>query len=180
MAQHKGKTKRSNDAKGKTAEPAVASFKLPIGNKRQVTIPSKAMELLSLEQGDDLLLEIAGDHAVLHPAVSVARHELPEELWKKFAARRGAKPTDIPLKTLLREIGYRPKAPEQNREQKLRQKQESENARMAKLYREHVLGEKPVEGLGSLDSAHPVSSPQSSKSAFKLRPVRAGAGSDNS
>src|SRR6516165_3466495 len=31
-------------------------------------------------------------------------------------------------------------------------KQDTENARMAKLYREHVLGEKPVEGLVSLDS----------------------------
>jgi len=180
VAQAKVKTKLLNNAKGKTAEPVVAAFKLPIGNKRQVTIPSKAMELLSLEQGDDLLLEIAGDYAVLHPAVSVPRHELPEKLWKKFAARRGAKPTDIPLKTLLEEIGYRPKKPEQNREEKLRQEQEAENARMAKLYREHVLGEKPVEGLVGLDSIRPVSSPRSSKSAFKLRPVRAGAGSGNS
>ncbi len=176
MAQHKEKSKRLNYAKGRTAEPIVASFKLPIGNKRQVTIPSKAMELLSIEQGDDLLLEIAGDYAVLHPAVSVPRHELPEELWKKFAARRGAKPTDIPLKTLLKDIGYRRKAPEQNREQKLREEQQAENARMAKLYREHVLGEKPVEGLVSLDSIHSASNPQPSKSAIKLRPARAGSG----
>jgi bifunctional DNA-binding transcriptional regulator/antitoxin component of YhaV-PrlF toxin-antitoxin module len=180
VAQHKEKIKRLNYAKGGTAEPAVVSFKLPIGNKRQVTIPSKAMELLSLEQGDDLILEIAGEYAVLHPAVSVPRHELPEELWKKFAARRGAKPTDIPLKTLLEDIGYRPKAPEQNPEQKLREEQEAENARMAKLYREQVLGEKPVERSVSLDLAQPVSSPKSSKSAFRLRAVRAGAGSGNS
>jgi hypothetical protein len=40
------------------------------------------------------------------------------------------------------------------RETKL--KQEAENAHMAKLYREHVLGEKPVEGLVSLDSIAPA------------------------
>jgi len=33
---------------------------------------------------------------------------------------------------------------------------EAENARMAKLYREHVLGEKPVEGLVSLGSIAPA------------------------
>jgi hypothetical protein len=32
----------------------------------------------------------------------------------------------------------------------------AENARMAKLYREHVLGEKPVEGLVSLGSIAPA------------------------
>jgi bifunctional DNA-binding transcriptional regulator/antitoxin component of YhaV-PrlF toxin-antitoxin module len=83
---------------------ATAQFKLPIGAKRQVTIPSKAMELLSLRQGDDLLLEIVGDHAVLLPAVSIARHELPEELRKKFLARRGAKPTDMPLDRFFEEV----------------------------------------------------------------------------
>jgi hypothetical protein len=35
-------------------------------------------------------------------------------------------------------------------------KTEAENARMAKLYREHVLGEKPVEGLVRLDSIAPA------------------------
>ena len=35
-------------------------------------------------------------------------------------------------------------------------KQEAENARMAKLYREHVLGEKPVEGLVSLGDIRPA------------------------
>jgi len=44
-------------------------------------------------------------------------------------------------------------------------KQDAENARMAKLYREHVLGEKPVEGLVSLDSIAPA------KSANKPEPV---------
>jgi 7,8-dihydro-6-hydroxymethylpterin dimethyltransferase len=46
------------------------------------------------------------------------------------------------------------------REEKLRArdlKKEAENAKMAKLYREHVLGEKPVEGLVSLDSIKPAS-----------------------
>ena len=48
------------------------------------------------------------------------------------------------------------------REEKLRAreaklKQDAENARMAKLYREHVLGEKPVEGgLVSIDSIAPA------------------------
>jgi hypothetical protein len=36
-------------------------------------------------------------------------------------------------------------------------KAEAENARMAKLYREQVLGEKPVEGLVTLDSIRPAS-----------------------
>jgi bifunctional DNA-binding transcriptional regulator/antitoxin component of YhaV-PrlF toxin-antitoxin module len=83
---------------------ATTQFKLPIGAKRQVTIPSKAMELLSLHQGDDLLLEIVGDRAVLSPAVSVARHELPEELWKKFSARLGSKSTDIPLDQFFEQV----------------------------------------------------------------------------
>jgi hypothetical protein len=36
-------------------------------------------------------------------------------------------------------------------------KAEAENAKMAKLYREHVLGEKPIEGLVRLDSIRPAS-----------------------
>jgi len=36
-------------------------------------------------------------------------------------------------------------------------KQEAENAKMAKLYREHVLGEKPIDGLVRLDSIRPAS-----------------------
>jgi len=47
------------------------------------------------------------------------------------------------------------------REEKLRAREEklkvdAENLRMAKPYREHVLGEKPVEGLVSLDSIAPA------------------------
>jgi bifunctional DNA-binding transcriptional regulator/antitoxin component of YhaV-PrlF toxin-antitoxin module len=79
-------------------------FKLPIGAKRQVTIPSKAMELLSLRQGDDLLLEIVGDRAVLLPSVSVARHELPKELREQFLARRAAKDSFIPLDQFFEEV----------------------------------------------------------------------------
>src|SRR5882724_1013201 len=46
------------------------------------------------------------------------------------------------------------------REEKIRArdtkiKSDAENAKMAKLYREHVLGEKPVEGLVSLDAIRP-------------------------
>jgi uncharacterized radical SAM superfamily Fe-S cluster-containing enzyme len=40
------------------------------------------------------------------------------------------------------------------RDEKL--KQQAENAQMAKLYREHILGEKPVEGLVSLDAIAPA------------------------
>ncbi len=36
-------------------------------------------------------------------------------------------------------------------------KQEAENAQMAKLYREHVLGEKPVAGMVSLGDIRPAS-----------------------
>ena len=35
-------------------------------------------------------------------------------------------------------------------------KYDAENAQMAKLYREHVLGEKPIEGLVRLDSIAPA------------------------
>jgi hypothetical protein len=47
------------------------------------------------------------------------------------------------------------------REEKLRAREEklkldAENLRMAKLYREHVLGEKPVEGMVSLNSIAPA------------------------
>ena len=48
------------------------------------------------------------------------------------------------------------------REEKIRarddkMKNDAENARMAALYREHVLGEKPVDGLVSLSSIKPAS-----------------------
>ena len=42
-------------------------------------------------------------------------------------------------------------------------KTDAENARMAKLYREHVLGEKPVEGLISIDSIAPAPKPAPSE-----------------
>jgi predicted RNA-binding protein with RPS1 domain/bifunctional DNA-binding transcriptional regulator/antitoxin component of YhaV-PrlF toxin-antitoxin module len=81
-------------------------FKLPIGAKRQVTIPRRCMEQLSLEVGGELLLEIVGDHAVLLPMVSVPRRDLPDEIRQKFEARRGQKSTDIPLDEFLGEMGY--------------------------------------------------------------------------
>jgi hypothetical protein len=48
-----------------------------------------------------------------------------------------------------------------SQEEKLRahaekMKTDAENARMAKLYREHILGEKPVEGLVTVDSIAPA------------------------
>jgi hypothetical protein len=47
------------------------------------------------------------------------------------------------------------------REEKIRardakMKQDAQNAQMAKLYREQVLGEKPVEGIVSIDSIKPA------------------------
>jgi bifunctional DNA-binding transcriptional regulator/antitoxin component of YhaV-PrlF toxin-antitoxin module len=87
---------------------ATAQFKLPIGAKRQVTIPRDCMDLLSLEEGGELLLEIVGDRAVLLPVVSIPRRDLPEDLRKEFEARRGNKPTDIPLGEFLGGIGYTP------------------------------------------------------------------------
>ena len=85
---------------------ATMQFRLPIGAKRQVTIPRDCMKLLSLEEGGELLLEVEGDHATLHPMVSVPRRDLPEELRKKYLARRGAKESDIPLSEFLKHIGY--------------------------------------------------------------------------
>jgi bifunctional DNA-binding transcriptional regulator/antitoxin component of YhaV-PrlF toxin-antitoxin module len=86
---------------------ATVQFKLPIGAKRQVTIPRECMDLLSLEEGGELLLQIQGDHAVLLPVVSIPRRDLPEDLRKKFEARRGQKATDIPLAEFLGQIGYK-------------------------------------------------------------------------
>lgn len=86
---------------------ATMQFRLPIGAKRQVTIPRDCMKLLALEEGGELLLEVAGDHAILHPMVSVPRRELPEELRKKYLSRMGAKDSDIPLSEFLEQIGYK-------------------------------------------------------------------------
>jgi len=57
----------------------------------------------------------------------------------------------------LDELGIAKNAREEKmraREDKL--KAEAENAQMAKLYREHVLGEKPIEGLVTLSSIAPA------------------------
>jgi hypothetical protein len=48
-----------------------------------------------------------------------------------------------------------------SREEKIRArdakiKNDAENAKMARMYKEHVLGEKPVEGLVSLDAIKPA------------------------
>lgn len=86
---------------------ATATFKLPIGAKRQVTIPRVCMNMLSLEEGGELLLEIVGEHAVLLPVVSIPRRDLPEELRKKFLSRQGEKASDIPLGAYLDHLGYK-------------------------------------------------------------------------
>ncbi len=85
---------------------STVQFKLPIGAKRQVTIPKNCMDLLSLKEGGELLLEVVGDHAVLLPVVSIPRRDLPEDLRRKFESRRGAKPSsDIPLGEFLSDLG---------------------------------------------------------------------------
>lgn len=86
-------------------------FKLPIGAKRQVTIPKKCMDLLSLKEDGELLLEVVGDHAILLPVVSIPRRDLPKELRDKFESRRGAKDSDIPLDRFLGQIGHPAAAP---------------------------------------------------------------------
>jgi len=86
---------------------ASVQFKLPIGAKRQVTIPKDCMNLLSLEEGGELLLEVVGDHAVLFPCVSIPRRDLPEGLREKYLSRRGEKASDIPLSQYLEQIGYK-------------------------------------------------------------------------
>ncbi len=88
---------------------AITQFKLPIGAKRQVTIPKEFMELLSLEEGHDLLLQVEGGYATLKPMISVLREELPEELRKRFEARRGRKASDVPLAEFMGKLGRKPK-----------------------------------------------------------------------
>jgi hypothetical protein len=57
----------------------------------------------------------------------------------------------------LDELGIAKNAREERiRARDSKQNVDAENVRMAKLYREHVLGEKPVEGLVSLDSITPA------------------------
>jgi hypothetical protein len=48
---------------------------------------------------------------------------------------------------------------EKTRARDAKMKQDAENARMAKLYREHVLQEKPVPGLVSIESLAPAPKP---------------------
>src|ERR1022692_1170256 len=80
-----------------------------IGSKRQFTLPKTMADSMGLDEGSQLLVEMRPDCIVLHPAVSLKRADLPEELLAKYEARRGAKPTDIPLAEFLKEIGYTPR-----------------------------------------------------------------------
>ncbi len=52
---------------------------------------------------------------------------------------------------------------EKTRARDSKMKQDAENARMAKLYREHVLQEKPVAGLVSIESLAPAAKPVAKK-----------------
>jgi AbrB family looped-hinge helix DNA binding protein len=114
-----------------------------IGTKRQLTLPKAILDRYGLAEGSQLMIEMKEDHLELHPVVSMKRIELPAELRTRFLSRRGAKSTDIPLATLLEAMDYRPKGQEADSERG--RHQDAENARMAKLYREHVLGEKLAE-----------------------------------
>lgn len=90
---------------------STVQFRLPIGAKRQVTIPKKCMDLLSLKEDGELLLEVVGDHAILLPIVSIPRRDLPEELREKFESRRGAKESDVPLQEFMDELVKSPAHP---------------------------------------------------------------------
>jgi bifunctional DNA-binding transcriptional regulator/antitoxin component of YhaV-PrlF toxin-antitoxin module len=89
---------------------ATTEFELPIGLKRQVTMPQQLMDLLSLEEGQTVLVQVEGGRAILRPMVSVVRDELPEALRKKFESRRGKKPTDIPLSAFTKKLEQQKKA----------------------------------------------------------------------
>jgi len=89
---------------------STTEFELPIGLKRQVTMPQQLMKLLSLEQGQTILVQVEGGHAILKPMVRVVRDELPPELLKKFESRRGKKSTDIPLSAFMKKLEQRKKA----------------------------------------------------------------------
>ena len=91
---------------------------------------------------DPALLEIKGDHAVLLPAVSVPRQELPEELRKKFLARRGAKSTDIPLDEFFEEVD---REREKRKHQAVQMQASSGNS--------HKKGQRPAAALKSEPAA---------------------------
>lgn len=83
-------------------------FKLSIGAKRQLTIPRECMELLSLKEGNEILLDVSSDHATLTPMITLPRSKFLEQLRQTSISRMGAKPTDVPLAQLLEEMGYKP------------------------------------------------------------------------
>jgi bifunctional DNA-binding transcriptional regulator/antitoxin component of YhaV-PrlF toxin-antitoxin module len=89
---------------------STTEFELAIGLKRQVTMPQQLMNLLSLEQGQKVLVQVEGGRAILRPMVSVVREELPEALRKKFESRRGKKSTDIPLSAFMKKLEQQKKA----------------------------------------------------------------------
>lgn len=90
---------------------APTQFRLSIGAKRQLTLPSELLEQLQVPERGELFVEIIGDHAVITPMVSLPRTELPEDLRRTFESRRGARPSDVPLAQFLEKVGY--KAPAQ-------------------------------------------------------------------
>ena len=57
----------------------------------------------------------------------------------------------------LREVRHRQEQPRgEDPRARCEDQEDAENAKMAQLYKEHVLGEKPVEGLISLDAIKPA------------------------
>ena len=80
---------------------------------------------------------------------------LEKQVKLRPGAQRGAR--ERRSQRHVRQVGHRQERPRRKDPRARRQDQEdAENAKMAKLYREHVLGEKPVEGLVSLDAIKPA------------------------
>ena len=78
-----------------------------IGTKRQLTLSKAILDHYGLGEGSHIVIEMKDNHLELHPAVSVKRSDLPQELREKFLSRRGAKSTVVPLSSFLDKIGYK-------------------------------------------------------------------------
>lgn len=106
-------------------------FRLSIGAKRQLTLPSELLEQLQVPERGELLVEVIGDHAMITPMVSMPRTQFPEELRRAFESRRGAHSSDIPLPQFLAAVGY--DAPAQKTAAPLPQSLQSPQELLAKL-----------------------------------------------
>jgi CspA family cold shock protein len=80
------------------------TFTMVIGAKRQVTLPARLLELLSLHEGSQIQIIVDGDNVSFVPLISVPRHLLPSSLLEEMAARRGMKTTDVSLEAIEAEL----------------------------------------------------------------------------